>query len=99
MAVKEGYFSAEHDREVIEASGFFCLGCLVGKPAVEQSSDSRYCQGCYEFLMHEVSLLDPRSRPKWLPRPTKQGEISGEKTNKVSEVGASIMATVKGKKN
>jgi hypothetical protein len=98
MAVREGYFSAEHDREVIEAGGFFCHACLVGKPAVEQSPDPRYCQGCYEFLMHEASLLDQRSRPKWLPRHTKQGEISGEKTNKVSGVGVSIMATVKGKK-
>jgi hypothetical protein len=52
-----GYFSTQRDNEVIIASGFFCEACLVGKPVGEQSPDSRYCKGCYEFLVKEAEMI------------------------------------------
>ncbi len=44
------YFSCAKDREFIEAGGFFCETCLVGKPLDDISPDPRYCQGCHDQL-------------------------------------------------
>lgn len=61
------YFSSDRDRTIIEARGFFCKACLVGKLASEQSPDPRYCQGCYEFLSAEVKLLGRGKKPSRVP--------------------------------
>jgi hypothetical protein len=45
-------FDIKKDLAVIEAGGFFCAACIVGKPAAEQSSDPRYCQNCYEIIQN-----------------------------------------------
>ena len=67
----KGFFSAQKDNERIAAGGsFFCNACLVGKPAVEQSLDKRYCQGCYDILLNEASLLPVGSKKQgWQPVP------------------------------
>ena len=54
--MSENYFDIKGDLEVINASGFFCHACVVGKPAEEQSPDPRYCFGCYELLLKEAGL-------------------------------------------
>ncbi len=64
-----GYFDSERDKDIIEAGGFFCLACAVGKPADDQSPDPRYCQGCYDFLLKEAEMLPSNKRPKWIPKP------------------------------
>jgi len=64
-------FSCERDREIIAAGGFFCIGCLIGKPASEQSSNPRYCQSCREFLLkEELSRGDSGTglRPHRMPK-------------------------------
>ncbi len=59
---------ATRDRAIVEAGGFFCCACLVGKPAAEVSSDGHYCQGCFDFLTAEAARLPERKRPAWVPR-------------------------------
>lgn len=66
VITEEGFFDNEYDKTIIEAGSFFCSACLVGKPAVEQSPDSRYCQGCYEFLLKEAEMLDSGKRCRWI---------------------------------
>ena len=51
-------FNIKHDTEVEKGEGFFCEVCLVGKPAGEQSTDPRYCQGCYENLQQEKREME-----------------------------------------
>lgn len=48
------YFDAKRDSSIINAGGFFCSGCLVGKPQSEASPDPRYCQVCYQFLLKDA---------------------------------------------
>ncbi len=48
------YFDAKRDSSIINASGFFCSACLVGKPQSEASPDPRYCQVCYQFLLKKA---------------------------------------------
>jgi hypothetical protein len=57
------------DLETINSGGFWCYGCLVGKPAHDISPDSRYCFGCYDFLLAEARLLDSHTRKAWVPAP------------------------------
>lgn len=48
---------------------FFCQACVVDRPIDDQSSDPRYCQSCYDYLInHEVILLTGRKVPSWVPR-------------------------------
>ena len=96
MTSTKGYFSAERDRAITDAGGFFCYACLVGKLTVEQSPDPRYCQGCYEFLLKEAEMLSPNKRPKWIP---KHPKISPEKTIPVPQDGVLNMHTLKDKKS
>jgi hypothetical protein len=97
------YFDSKRDKATIGADGFFCLGCLVGKPAAEQSGDPRYCQSCYDFLAKEAQVLvdsGSRARPKWIPvsPPTLQGRFASQKLVKVSQDVSPIMSTVKEQK-
>lgn len=48
-----GYFSSAKDKAIIQSGGFFCKGCLIGKPAVELSPEPAYCLGCHDFLKNE----------------------------------------------
>lgn len=89
--MKNGYFSATRDREVIEAGGFFCTACLMGKPASDQSADPRYCQGCYEFLLEEAELYNSRRNTAWHP------EKADKKAAHIPRDMRTIMATVKDK--
>lgn len=92
-----GYFDSERDKAIIEAGGFFCQGCLVGKPAVVQSQDPRYCQGCYDFFLKEAEMLSETKRPRWIPKPQKP-KITRKKQYHVSQDVVLNMATVKDKK-
>lgn len=86
------YFDAKRNKEIV-AAGFWCEACLMGEPAVEQSPDPRYCQGCYDFLLKEAEMLSPGKRPAWIPK------ISSEKPIPVSQDVVLNMATVKDKKS
>ena len=44
------YFDAKGDGSIINAGGFFCSACLMGKAQSGASPDPRYCQVCYQFL-------------------------------------------------
>jgi hypothetical protein len=46
QTVRRGIFNSDRDKEVIDAGGFFCQACSVGKPASEKSPDLKYCQDC-----------------------------------------------------
>ena len=98
-----GYFSAEPDREIINAGSFFCHACLVGKPASELSPDPRYCQDCYDFLLKEAEMLPDNKRPKWVPRAQSEkdstGKNSGQKSIQVSRDVVLNMSTVNDKKS
>ena len=96
MPANEGYFNAKRDIEIINAVGFFCEACLVGKPVVEQSPDLRYCQDCYEFLKAEAKMLPATKCPAWRPKPQQRGQ---EKTIPVSQDMVSNMSTLAGKKS
>ena len=87
-------FSVEQDKEIIKDGGFFCNACLVGKPAIEQSPDPRYCQGCYDFLLKEAELLGGNSRPGWIPKNTRKSiENYPEKVIKVARHANLNMST------
>ena len=88
-----GYFDIRRDREIINAGGFFCRVCLVGKPASEISPDPRYCSGCYDFLLKEAAMLPrtKRKRPEWIPSP--------KETAQVSQDMRTIMSTLESKKS
>ena len=88
-------FSSKRDREVIDAGGFFCHACLVGKPASDQSTDPRYCQDCAGFLLAEAEDLPANKRGRWMPRSPKKGK---EKLSPVSIQQGINMATVNDKK-
>ncbi|MFC1871288.1 hypothetical protein ACFLYF_02660 [Chloroflexota bacterium] len=60
------YFDSERDRSIVEAGGFLCHACCVGKLANDQSPDPRYCQSCYDFLLKEVEL-GGHQKAKWRP--------------------------------
>lgn len=66
-----GYmFNIQKDHAVIDAGGFWCKACCVGRPAAEQSPDLRYCQGCYDILKREAETLvaaGDSHRPGWIP--------------------------------
>ena len=47
------YFDIKHDGAIINAGGFWCEACLIGKPGSDTSPDPRYCQDCYGFLLKE----------------------------------------------
>ena len=46
---------------------FFCQACLEDKSMVVQSPDTRYCQGCCEFLLHEAELDKSWGKASWKP--------------------------------
>ncbi len=81
----------------------FCQACLVDKTASELSSDPRYCQGCYDFLLKEAEMLPDNKRPKWVPRAQSKkdstGKNSGQKVIQVSGDMVLNMSTVNGKKS
>lgn len=54
MEVKKGYFDIKRDAEIINAGGFFCQACTVGKTQSESSPDPRYCRKCYKEINKEV---------------------------------------------
>ena len=61
-------FDIKQDTYLVNACGFFCLACLIAMPVNEQSPDSRYCQGCYQFLRAEAELLPVKhKKPGWAP--------------------------------
>lgn len=98
--------------QIVEDGGFFCEACLVEKPIGEQSPDSRYCQGCYDFLKKEAELLDGR-KPTWVPKdsqtitrtplePSRKPLLpaSGVGHNCIDEmIGSGIMSTVESTKD
>lgn len=61
-------FDIVRDLEIVNAGGFFCKACCVGKPTTEQSPDPRYCQGCYDYLLKEAEYLSAGKKPGWVPR-------------------------------
>lgn len=87
-----GYFDTKRDTAIINASGFFCEACLVGKPVVEQSPDLRYCQFCYEFLLKEAGMYTGRHGGDWKPK------IAHKETPQVSEDVCGIMSTLESEK-
>jgi len=62
-------FDIKREKEVIARGGFWCHGCLVSQPASEQSSDSRYCHGCFKFLSDGALLIEKHKKPGWAPVP------------------------------
>lgn len=88
-------FDIEQDTAIVNAGGFFCRACLVGKPANEQSPDHRYCQGCYDFLNGEAAILREAGnmhRYPWVP-------LDGDKkTVQVVQDVAVNLSTLNGKK-
>jgi len=85
------------------SGSFFCHACVVDKPVSEQSPDSRYCQGCYDFLLKEAEILSPGKHPKWVPRAQSKkdstGKNSGQKVIQVSQDVVLNMSTLNGKKS
>lgn len=98
--VARGKFDIQNDKSIIIDGGFFCEGCLAGKSLREQSSDPRYCQGCYQFLSREAAILPANKRPAWRP---KDGQSKHQKTDKKQyhreQHMVSIMSIVDDKKN
>ena len=59
-------FDIKRDVEVVNAGGFFCQACLVGR--IVQSPDPRYCKKCYKFLREERKLSGSIKPPRWSPK-------------------------------
>ena len=90
-----GYFNIQGDN----IYPFFCQACLVGKPLDDASPDSRYCQGCYDYLLKEADMLSSGKCPKWIPKTKHIGKKKAEKLIPVSQHTEGIMATVNDKKS
>jgi hypothetical protein len=77
---------------------FFCQACLVDKEHSEMSHiDSRYCQGCYDFLLKEAERLSDGRRPAWIPVPSADAvspKLESEKQWGILGDGAKIMSTL-----
>ena len=90
------HFDSRRDREIIEAGGFFCEACAVGKPASEQSPDPRYCHGCYDFLLKEAEMLTGHvKKATWIPVTLKKTKDKTVPT--VSLHDCRIMSTLENK--
>ena len=87
------YFSIKRDRQIINAGGFFCQACLVGKASSNQSPDPCYCQGCYDFLLKEVTGNSSRRSANWKPRKLPK------EAAQVSQGMRIIMSTLDGQKS
>lgn len=64
------YFDELYRPELAKAgTHFFCQSCLVHRPMDDKSGDSRYCQGCYDFLAEEMRMAKEGGRKKadWWP--------------------------------
>jgi len=74
---------------------FFCHACLENKQAEEKSSDPRYCQGCYEFLLEEAKMDTSRKVKDWKPtKPQGKAKIEDGKVAEVSTPIRTIMSTL-----
>ncbi len=60
-------FSIEQDIKVCQDGGFFCEGCLIGKPRGELSPDEKHCKDCYDVLKQEVAVVGDKRLPIPLP--------------------------------
>ena len=61
-------FDNKRDKELIATgSYFYCEGCLAARPLDNQSPDSRYCQGCYNFLAKEAEEVGTKKKA-WVPK-------------------------------
>jgi hypothetical protein len=94
----EPIFSIKRDNELISAgTHFWCEACLIARPIDDQSPDTRYCQGCYDFLLKEAEMLRETGswrRPAWIPKP----QTSPRKAGGAPAPIPRIMSTVAGKK-
>lgn len=81
----ESRFNIRAELEALQKGGvFWCKACCTTRPLSEQSSDSRYCQYCYDVLASEASLLmKTKSRPAWMPKPAKHMDDRQEAGEKV----------------
>lgn len=105
------YFDIKRDNQLIaNGSHFWCTTCLMARPLDDLSPDPRYCQGCYDFLLKEVEMLNSGKRLQWISRvpPEPIGKAvqskSGGGHNYIdtlmgSPMRSGIMQTIKGKKS
>lgn len=68
--VEEKGFDCARDTALIKAgTHFYCHGHLGARPLEERSRDSRYCQGCCDFLLQEAEMAGGHYRKaSWIPR-------------------------------
>ncbi len=88
------YYDIKRDTKAVNAGGFFCQVCCVGKPSSEASSDPRYCLACFEFLMDEAAQLTAGKRPRWMPKRPRIDPIAAQKAIRVSEQGEQVGGAV-----
>jgi len=85
---------------------FYCHACLEDKPASEQSPDSRYCQGCCEFLLNEAKMLTGGKRPSWIPKVDREAPPSApeplservEQARDCNKISIGVSDRVRGRK-
>jgi hypothetical protein len=80
---------------LVKPGYFWCYTHLQDLPLEKQSPDPRYCQECYQLLLHEVDDMKSSGnhhKPRWIPKSTK------EKTVQVVEQLAPNMSTVNSQK-
>jgi len=84
-------FDIKRDIETVNAGGFFCQACVVGKPLDDISPDPRYCQGCYDVLVAEADMIVGHVKKDWAP-------LTAEKTDtSIQGYGGGNLSTVKAK--
>ena len=61
-------FNIHSELESIKSGdSFWCSGCISARPVAERSADSRYCQGCRDFLCKEADSSPQNQRGAWVP--------------------------------
>lgn len=61
-------FDLHSELETIQSGdSFWCSGCISARPVAERSADSRYCQGCHDFLCREADSSPKNQRGGWVP--------------------------------
>ncbi len=71
--VGKRYFNIAEDIKIIEAGGFFCQACVVGKDKASISSDPRYCQDCFDVLREAMETDTRWSHSASMPKLMKGG--------------------------
>lgn len=67
-----------------KATSFFCRACLYDKPIREQSSNHRYCLGCYTFMQEDAKRDSESGEPSPATKPPRDKAQRATRRDKIN---------------